>query len=107
VSIIANVLRVPEREVISMCQRIEGHDFSLNVPIGAESRDEWQTWLVDGSDDQETALAEREEAAYRKSLLPSALRELTTRERHIVVERHLRERPTTLDDLSKTLQHFP
>jgi len=101
VSIIANVLRVPEHEVISMCQRMAGRDFSLNAPVSAESEGEWQALLVGDSDDQETALAEREETAYRKSLLPSALRELTTRERHIVVERHLRERPTTLSDLSK------
>jgi RNA polymerase sigma-32 factor len=101
VGAIANVLRVPEHEVINMCQRMAGRDFSLSVPVGAESQDEWQTWLVGDNDDQETALAEREENAYRKSLLPSALRELTTRERHIVVERHLKERPTTLDDLSK------
>jgi RNA polymerase sigma-32 factor len=54
---------------------------------------------VDESDDQEIVLAEYEEAAYRKSLLPSALSELTTRGRHIVVERRLKESPMTLQDL--------
>jgi RNA polymerase sigma-32 factor len=98
---IADVLRVSEHEVVSMYERMAGRDCSLNAPVGAESQDEWQAWLVDDSDDQETALSAREENAYRKSLLPSALRELTTRERHIVVERHLKESPTTLTDLSK------
>jgi RNA polymerase sigma-32 factor len=56
--------------------------------------------VADG-DDQETVLAEREEVTHRKSLLPSALERLTTRERHIVVERHLKESPTTLEDLSR------
>ena len=100
ISIVANVLRVPEHEVIAMNQRMAARDYSLNAPIGADKHGEWQIWLVDDSDDQETALAEREETTQQKSLLPSALRALTTRERHIVVERHLRENPTTLASLS-------
>jgi len=101
VSRIANVLRVPEHEVIHMNQRLAGRDRSLNAPIDADGQDEWQSWLVDDSDDQETVLAEREEITQRKSLLPFALEKLTTRERHIVAERHLRESPTTLEDLSR------
>ena len=54
---------------------------------------------MDESDDREIVLAECEEAAYRKSLLPSALSALTTRGRHIVVERRLKESPMTLQDL--------
>ena len=101
VSRIANMLRVQEHEVVSMGQRMAGRDLSLNAPIGGDSQGEWQTWLADDSDDQETVLAEREETTYRKSLLPAALEKLTTRERHIVAERHLKESPTTLDDLSR------
>jgi RNA polymerase sigma-32 factor len=101
VSRIANMLRVPEHEVISMDHRMAARDLSLNAPIGVDGQGEWQTRLMDDNDDQETMLAEREEAAHRKSLLPAALGKLTTRERHIVVERHLREIPTTLDDLSR------
>jgi RNA polymerase sigma-32 factor len=100
---IANILCVPEYEVISMSQRMASPDVSLNAPVSAGSQSEWLTWLVDDSDDQETLLAEREEFANRKSVLPSALRDLTTRERHIVVERRLREYPATLEDLS---QHY-
>jgi RNA polymerase sigma-32 factor len=103
VSKIAKVLRVPEHEVISMNQRMAGPDRSLSAPISTDSHSEWQTWLVDDSDDQETVLALCEETAHRKSLLPSAWRELTTRERHIVAERRLRESPTTLKDRS---QHY-
>jgi len=101
ISRIANMLRVPEHEVISMNQRLAGRDRSLNVPIDADNHDEWQSWSVADGDDQETVLAEREEVTHRKSLLPSALERLTTRERHIVVERHLKESPTTLEDLSR------
>jgi RNA polymerase sigma-32 factor len=101
VSRIANMLRVPEHEVISMNERMAGRDRSLNAPIDSDSHEEWQSWLVDDGDDQETVLAEREEIMQRKSLLPPALEKLTTRERHIVAERHLRENPTTLEDLSR------
>lgn len=100
VTTIANMLRVPEREVVSMNQRMAGPDRSLNAPISADRPGEWQSWLVDDSDDQETVLAEREETDHRRSQLPSALEALTARERHIVVERHLRESPATLEDLS-------
>ena len=96
---IANLLCVPEREVISMSQRMASPDYSLNAPVSAGG--EWLTWLVDGSDDQETLLGEREETTCRQSALPSALSRLTTRERHIVVERRLRETPVSLDDLSR------
>jgi RNA polymerase sigma-32 factor len=100
---IANNLCVPGYEVISMSQRMAGRDFSLNAPVGADGQGEWLTWLVDDTDDQETLLAKREETMHRTSALPSALQALTTRERHIVVERRLRDCPTTLEDLS---QHY-
>jgi RNA polymerase sigma-32 factor len=51
VSRIADMLRVPEHEVISMNRRMAGRDRGLNAPISVDS----------------------EERADRKSLLPSAL----------------------------------
>ncbi|MCI0431084.1 MAG: hypothetical protein L0210_11140 [Rhodospirillales bacterium] len=56
---------------------------------------------MDDSDDQEANLAEAEETARRKSLLQSALRDLTGREHHIVLERWLSETPATLRLLSR------
>jgi RNA polymerase sigma-32 factor len=99
VSRIANMLSVPEREVISMNQRMASPDFSLNAPVSAGGKR--VICLLDGSDDQETLLGEREETTYRQLMLPSALSSLTSRERHIVVERRLRESPASLDDLSR------
>jgi RNA polymerase sigma-32 factor len=101
VSRIADILCVPEHEVISMNQRMASPDFSLNVPVSAGGDSgEWLTWLVDDRGDQETLLGEREQTTHRKSALPSALMNLTTWERYIVVERRLRESPATLEDLS-------
>jgi RNA polymerase sigma-32 factor len=104
---IAATLGVPEHEVVSMDRRMAAPDASLNVPINADNASEWQNCLVDDNEDQETLLAEREEATRRNSLLRPALKELTTRERHIIAERHLKEMPTTLDDLSRHFRVSP
>ena len=98
---IAKRLGVPEHEVISMNRRFAGHDSSLNTPVQMDSQGEWQDWLVDESDDQETLLAEREELEQRRELLRSAMGSLNEREAEILQERHLREDPPTLETLSQ------
>ncbi len=100
VSRIANTLRVPEQDVISMNQRMAARDYSLCVPANADNQPDWQSSLADDSPNQETVYAHNEEVAQRKSLLPAALRQLTARERHIVGGRHLTENPITLENLS-------
>lgn len=100
---ISEMLRVPKHEVISMDRRLAGRDLSLNAPSSADSETEWQSYLVDDRDGQDSLIAEDEEAERRRSLLNAALERLTTRERHIIAERHLKETPTTLADLS---QHY-
>ena len=97
---IAHVLDVPEQDVISMNRRLAAPDNSLNAPVRADGEGEWQDWLVDDAESQETQLAEREEFTGRKALLAEALKTLNDRERHILIERRLRENPTTLEDLS-------
>ena len=98
---IAHVLDVPEQDVVSMNRRLSAPDHSLNAPVRADSEGEWQDWLVDESDSQETSLAENQEMAGRKALLTGALRGLNDRERHILIERRLKDNPTTLEDLSQ------
>jgi RNA polymerase sigma-32 factor len=98
---IATELDVPEADVISMNRRLASPDHSLNAPLRAEGEGEWQDWLVDERDDQETALADREELGKRRMLLSKAMGALNERERHILTERRLREEPTTLEDLSQ------
>ena len=46
-------------------------------------------------------MAEREELTGRKALLATALKTLSERERHILIERRLKDSPTTLEDLSQ------
>jgi RNA polymerase sigma-32 factor len=96
---IATRLGVPEDDVISMNRRLSG-DASLNAPLRVDSEGEWQDWLIDDHDDQETALAESEEFSMRADLLKNALGKLTDRERRIFEARRLRDEPLTLEELS-------
>ena len=98
---IARVLGVPQQDVVNMNRRLAAPDHSLNAPVRADSEGEWQDWLVDDSESQETVLADREEMTGRKALLSSALASLNERERHILIERRLKDNPTTLEDLSQ------
>src|SRR5689334_8299308 len=97
---IATRLGVPEEEVVNMNRRLAAPDNSLNAPVRAEGEGEWQDWLVDDSPTQESRLAESQELGQRKTMLAAALKQLTDRERHIIVERRLVDEPKTLEDLS-------
>ena len=98
---IATELNVPEQDVVSMNSRLASQDHSLNAPLRADSEGEWQDWLVDESESQETQFADREELDARRSLLGEAMVALNKRERHILTERRLRENPRTLEELSQ------
>jgi RNA polymerase sigma-32 factor len=84
-----------------MNRRLAAPDHSLNAPVRQDSEGEWQDWLVDETESQETSIADREELTGRKALLTGALKTLNERERHILVERRLKDNPTTLEDLSQ------
>ncbi len=98
---IAHALDVPEQDVINMNRRLSAPDHSLNAPVRADSEGEWQDWLVDETDSQETTISDREEMTGRKALLNGALASLNERERHILIERRLKDNPTTLEELSQ------
>jgi RNA polymerase sigma-32 factor len=100
VTSIAKTLDVPEREVISMNRRLAGSDRSLNDPLRVDDEGQWQDLLADETESHENAIADREELAGRKALLSGALTTLNERERHIIVERRLRDHPTGFQELS-------
>jgi len=103
VRIIAEQLNVPEKDVVSMNQRMAGPDHSLNTPLNAESDGEWMDWLVDEGEDIESDFAEREELDNRRTLLQKGMSSLNERERDILTNRRLKETPLTLEELS---QHY-
>lgn len=102
VSRIATMLNVPETEVLNMNRRLAATDASLNAPLRDEGESEWQDWLVDEGEGQEAKLAASEELSYRRGLLGDALQTLSERERDIVSQRHLSDKPVTLEHLSRS-----
>ncbi len=98
---IATELNVAEDDVVQMNRRLAAPDHSLNAPLRIDGDGEWQDWLVDETASQEITLAESQELSQRKQLLERALKVLNPRERRILMERRLKEEPTTLEDLSK------
>lgn len=100
---IALKLGVTETEVIEMNRRLSNPDSSLNAPLksSGEGEGEWQDWLADDRDDQETILAQSQEMNQRHQMLVSAMSKLNSREREIIVERRLKDDPMTLEDLSQ------
>ncbi|MDQ0511715.1 RNA polymerase sigma factor RpoH [Ancylobacter amanitiformis] len=98
---IATKLGVTEQDVIDMNRRLGG-DASLNAPLrgDAEGGGEWQDWLADDRESQESSLVEVEELDNRRSALAGALSVLNERERRIFEARRLTDDPMTLEDLA-------
>src|SRR6201990_2234058 len=70
---IAKRLGVTEQDVIDMNRRLGG-DVSLNAPIREDGDvGEWQDWLVDDSDSQESRLVADEQTDNRRKALGEAL----------------------------------
>jgi RNA polymerase sigma-32 factor len=101
---IATDLGVPEQEVVNMNRRMMmGGDASLNVSLrGAEEGSgEWQDWLADDRPLQDETVAESQESHLRMEMLGQAMESLNERERHILTERRLTDKPQTLEELSQ------
>ena len=100
VDIIAKRLGVTTQDVIDMNRRLGG-DASLNAPIREDGDSgEWQDWLADDSESQETVMAAHEEFDNRRKALSSALDVLNERERRIFEARRLADDPVTLEELA-------
>jgi len=101
VKLIAKRLGVGEKDVVDMNRRLGG-DMSLNAPIRNDGEaGEWQDWLVDDREDQETVLSEHEELDNRRQALTNALSVLNDRERRIFEARRLVDEPVTLEELAE------
>src|SRR5437764_626713 len=101
VQVIAKRLGVTEQDVVDMNRRLGG-DASLNAPIREDGDSgEWQDWLADDSESQETVMAAHEELDNRRKALSSALGVLNDRERRIFEARRLTDDPVTLEELAE------
>lgn len=100
---IADRLAVSEREVIDMNRRLIGGDRSLNAPPASreDGDGEWQDWLADETESQESRIGAQQELEHRQRLLNKAMSGLNPREREIIIARRLTDPPATLEDLSQ------
>src|SRR5215213_7346819 len=73
VKLIAKRLGVTEQDVVDMNRRLGG-DVSLNAPIRNDGdTGEWQDWLVDDRESQESVLSQHEELDNRRQALTDAV----------------------------------
>ena len=98
---ISTELKVPEKDVISMNQRLAAHDHSLNAPLKIDGEGEWQDWLEDDTDSHDVQIAEAQELDKRRDMLTKAMALLNEREKRIITMRRLAEDAMTLEELSK------
>jgi RNA polymerase sigma-32 factor len=101
VTAIAVELDVSESEVVEMNWRLSGTDSSLQTTRGDDDDGEWIDMVADDQPTQEAVVIDLEEARRRHGLLRAALVKLSPREREILVERHLKDEPATLAELSE------
>ena len=100
VKIISERLNVSERDVVDMNRRLQG-DVTLNSRINdAPDAGEVLDQLVDPSTCHDTKFADDQELAQRRAALNAAIQTLSARERHILTERYLSEKPPKLEELA-------
>ena len=100
---IARQLDVPEDDVVAMNRRMIGGDVSLNAKINSdgETEEEWQSLLVDQSEDHTEKFAHSDETRERRTILIKSLIVLNEREKSVILDRRMKEPPLTLEQLSE------
>jgi len=100
---IARKLRVKPQEVREMEQRMGGRDLSLDAPMGEDGGNSHVDFVVSQSAAQDDELGDKEEAGLINQRVKVALSRLDPRERFIIEQRVMNERPLTLKELG---EHF-
>ncbi len=100
---VASKLHVKKSEVEEMAQRMEGRDLSLDAPMGDDggtSHVDFVATAEPGADDE---LSGAQEHAVVSGRVGAALARLDRRERYIIEQRIMSDRPMTLKELG---EHF-
>src|SRR3979490_2073482 len=102
-SAIAKKLRVKPGEVLEMQQRMEGRDLSLDAPMGDDGGSSHVDFGQAGAELPDGELAEKEERHIVQERVLEALGRLDPRERYIIEQRIMQDKPLTLKELG---EHF-
>lgn len=94
-------LKVDERDIEQMYERINFRDLSLDAKVDEEQESTFLDFLADYAPNQEEKLADKERIEVIKNLVRDALSRLSERERIVIEKRLMSEEPVTLQDLSK------
>lgn len=100
---IAKRLRVKASEVREMEQRMGGRDLSLDAPMGEDGGNSHVDFVASNEAGQDDTFADKEEAGLISTRVRTALLRLDPRERFIIEQRVMNERPMTLKELG---EHF-
>ena len=100
---IARKLNVKSTEVREMEQRMGGRDLSLDAPMGEDGGNSHVDFVVSATAPQDDEFADKEEAGLINTRVRTALMRLDPRERFIIEQRVMNERPMTLKELG---EHF-
>ncbi|MCH7518169.1 MAG: RNA polymerase sigma factor RpoH [Candidatus Dadabacteria bacterium] len=96
---LANKLNVTYEAVIEMDQRMGSKDLSLDAEIKSDTNLSHMDFLADDEENQEELITKVEEEKRVKSGMVDALKTLKDRERYIVENRILADKPLTLEEL--------
>ncbi len=96
---LANKLNVTYEAVIEMDQRMGSKDLSLDAEIKSDTNLSHMDFLADDEENQEDLITKVEEEKRVKSGMVDALKTLKDRERYIVENRILADKPLTLEEL--------
>ena len=100
---VAKKLRVKASEVREMELRLEGRDLSLDAPMSDDAGSSHMDFVVGDDASQADELSDAQERQVVTSRVGAALANLDPRERFIVEQRVMSERPMTLKELG---EHF-
>src|SRR5882762_9125868 len=95
--------RVRPGEVLEMQQRMEGRDLSLDAPMGEDGGSSHVDFVMDGAELPDAEIAEQEERHIVQERVLEALGRLDPRERYIIEQRIMNDKPMTLKELG---EHF-
>jgi RNA polymerase sigma-32 factor len=100
---VAKRLHVKTAEVQEMELRLDGRDLSLDAPLGEDGDQSHIDFVASGAPGQEHELSTAEEAQLVSGRVVEALARLDARERFIIEQRVMSDRPLTLKELG---EHF-
>lgn len=102
---IAAEIGVPLRDVEMMDGRLSGSDYSLNATQASDGEGrEWIDAIADEGTPPSELVEDEHDRALLRDWLAKAMENLTPRERLILRERKMRERPRTLESLGDELR---